>query len=73
MAQRRSLKTNFLMFSVGAKDQILPAKVGKSLPNKTDLDDKELKLVNDIMQLMAAARFHIMTEEVCCVSFCLCC
>jgi len=63
MAQRRSLKTNFLMFSVGAKDQILPAKVGKSLPNKTDLDDKELKLVNDIMQLMAAARFHIMTEE----------
>ncbi|KAF5841901.1 hypothetical protein DUNSADRAFT_10338 [Dunaliella salina] len=63
MAWRRSLKSNFLMFSVGAKDQVLPAKVGKSLPNKPELDEKELKLVYDILQLMAAARFHLMTEK----------
>jgi hypothetical protein len=40
MTLRRNIKNNFLMFSVGAKDQLLPSKVGKSLPNTNDLNDK---------------------------------
>mmetsp|Transcript_25578 Transcript_25578/g.55720 ORF Transcript_25578/g.55720 Transcript_25578/m.55720 type:complete len:707 (+) Transcript_25578:147-2267(+) len=63
MALRRSLKQNFLPFSVGAKGQHLTTRVGKTLPPKADLDNKELKLVADMLQLMAMARFHVLTNE----------
>lgn len=64
MTLRRNIKHNFLCFSLGAKEQNLPQRQGRPLPPKADLDDRELKLVNDVMQLMAAARFHIVTEQV---------
>lgn len=63
MTLRRNLKHNFRPFSVGAKGQKLQTRVGKALPPKADLDAKELHLVADLIQLMARARFQIMTQE----------
>lgn len=61
MLLRRNLKHNFLRFSCGAKDQPLISAVGSGLPTVAELDNSEVKLIADFMQLMCAARFHIMT------------
>jgi hypothetical protein len=64
MTLRRNLKHSFLPFSTGAKEQLMPQRVGKPLPTSADLDHRELDLVNELTQLLAAARFHIITDEV---------
>ncbi|GLI65636.1 hypothetical protein VaNZ11_009234 [Volvox africanus] len=63
MALKRSIRHNFLRFSMGAKDQPLISCVGAGLPTVAELDISELKLIADFMQLMAAARFHILTTR----------
>lgn len=62
MVLRRSLKRNFLPFSMGAKDQPLTTRVEAGLPTSGDLDQREEKLVADFLQLMAQARFHILSR-----------
>ncbi|KAG2484978.1 hypothetical protein HYH03_016273 [Edaphochlamys debaryana] len=62
MALKRNLKHNFLRFSMGAKDQPYISCVGGGLPTVAELDTAEQKLVCDFLQLMAAARFHILTN-----------
>ncbi|GFR47251.1 hypothetical protein Agub_g8937 [Astrephomene gubernaculifera] len=61
MLLKRNLKHNFLRFSAGAKDQPLLSCRGGGLPTTAELDAAELKLVADWLQLMAAARFHVLT------------
>ncbi|GIL61971.1 hypothetical protein Vafri_16221 [Volvox africanus] len=63
MALKRSIRHNFLRFSMGAKDQPLISCLGAGLPTVAELDISELKLIADFMQLMAAARFHILTTR----------
>lgn len=63
MTLRRNVKQNFLAFSVGAKGQELPTRKGRSLPPKADLNMREEKLVADFLQLMAAARYNLMTSR----------
>lgn len=46
MVLRRSLKRNFLPFSMGAKDQPLTTRVEAGLPTSGDLDQREEKLVS---------------------------
>ncbi|GAX75535.1 hypothetical protein CEUSTIGMA_g2978.t1 [Chlamydomonas eustigma] len=60
---RRRLKQNFLPFSAGAKGQRLQARLGRPVPNKLDLDQREINLVADFMQILASARYHLMTSE----------
>lgn len=64
MTLRRDLKHDFLPFHMGAKQQVVPTRVGKPAPGPLELDNKEMSLVDNIIQLMAAARFHLVTEEV---------
>ncbi|EFJ44712.1 hypothetical protein VOLCADRAFT_95056 [Volvox carteri f. nagariensis] len=61
MALKRNIRHNFLRFSMGAKDQPLISCVGGGLPTVAELDIAEQKLIADFMQLMVAARFHILT------------
>ncbi|GIL91758.1 hypothetical protein Vretimale_14893 [Volvox reticuliferus] len=63
MALKRSIRHNFLRFSMGAKDQPLVSCLGAGLPTVAELDISEQKLIADFMQLMAAARFHILTTR----------
>ncbi|GLC33366.1 hypothetical protein PLESTM_000053600 [Pleodorina starrii] len=61
MALKRSIRHNFLRFSMGAKDQPLISCLGAGLPTVAELDISEQKLIADFLQLMAAGRFHILT------------
>ncbi|KAJ9526551.1 hypothetical protein QJQ45_017685 [Haematococcus lacustris] len=63
MTLRRNLKKNFLAFSLGAKGQQMMCRLGSALPHKADLDNREQRLVADLIQLMAAARFHLLSQE----------
>ena len=63
MTLRRNLKANFRPFSIGAKRQKLETRLGKGLPPSADLDLREQTLVADFCQLMAMARYHILTAE----------
>ena len=63
MSLKRRLKHNFLPFSVGAKGQRLQARLGRSLPPRLELDDKESNLIADLMQLLAMARYNLLTKE----------
>ncbi len=63
MTLRQNLKSNFRAFSLGAKNQTMQTRIGRSLPPKTDLDNREQILVADFVQLMASARYHILTRQ----------
>lgn len=63
MSLRRRLKHNFLPFSAGAKGQRLQTRIGKSLPQKPELDQRESNLIVDLMQLLAMARFNFLTKD----------
>ncbi len=60
---RRRLRQNFLPFSNGARGQKLLTRLGKPLPNKLDLDQRELNVVADLLQVLASARFRLLTSE----------
>eukprot|EP00798_Chlamydomonas_sp_ICE-L_P007524 gene7523-671_t len=63
MTLRQNLKNNFRAFSLGAKNQTMQTRIGRGLPPKTDLDNREQVLVADFVQLMASARYHILTRD----------
>lgn len=60
--QRRRIKENFLIFSSGAKNTTIVTRKGKTLPLSSALNDKEVKLIADLVELLAASHYHPLTK-----------
>ena len=60
---RRRIKWTFRLFSDGAMGREYIGRLGRSLPSKTDLIQRELRFIADFLTLMQTAHYHLLSKE----------
>ncbi|GMH33630.1 hypothetical protein BSKO_01464 [Bryopsis sp. KO-2023] len=60
---RRRIKRNFRLFSLGAKGEEFTARLGRNLPRKTEIVEREIRFISDFVELMKTAHYQILTEK----------
>ncbi|GBG00002.1 hypothetical protein Rsub_12729 [Raphidocelis subcapitata] len=59
---KERMRTNFLPFASGAKNQIYLQRTSKGLPTTTALDKKEVEFVSDVFDVLRASHYHLLTD-----------
>ena len=60
---RRRIKWTFRLFSDGAMGREHVGRLGRSLPSKSDLIQRELRFIADFLTLMQTAHYHLLSKE----------
>lgn len=60
---KERMRTNFLPFASGARNQVYLQRGSKGLPTTAALDAKELEFVADVFEALRASHYHVLTDR----------
>lgn len=59
---KQRMRTNFLPFASGARNQIYLQRNTKNLPSTTDLDQKEADFIADVYEVLYASHYRLLLK-----------